>query len=713
MRSLLLASAVLGGLSLPLLAQNPEFGFLYRVPPATGATTVFVNGTVVAGGVQVGRRAQVTFIAENRGPTPWTIARASVTGATFSITPTESQLVNPLASAVYTITFAPTAPGTAAGRLTLDFTNDRGANIQFLFFLEGQGISPDFITSYALASGNQTPISSGDALPFGSTVAGTTATASFTISNRGTGPGRVTSVAISGGGDIFTLSGLPLLPEEVAPNGALRFTINFQPAARETYSATLRVEIEGLAARTFRLTGQGAAAVFSYQWSIGAGAPTPVEPGGSFTLPNVAIGSVQTVAFSVRNTGNTTGTVNTISISGPGFGLVPPVLPARLGQGESLTFNFTFTPAAAGPAPGQLRIDGVGFVVTGGGLGPRLTYAARVNQSETPIPAGGSFTFPNTVVGATSPTVTVIVRNEGNQASTVAGLSVTPAVFRIPALPALPARLNPGDSLQIPVEFLPQALGLVAGSLQIDDASITIRGIGDQPPRLPGVSFTGAASAVNPLDQPAIGMQLDTPYPYDLTGTLTLSFTSGSFVDDPAIQFASGGRRVDFRVPANTRDVLFGQARQVQFQAGTVAGDIVATATFNVGQVNLVPSDPPTRTFQVAAGPPQLRSIRIGTQTATSFEVIVNGYATTRSVTQINLQFTAAAGQQLQTTSLDANVDAAFSAWYQTPDSRNFGSQFTATIVVNVTGDIQAVQSVAARATNARGSSSTVSANLR
>lgn len=694
------------------LAQNPEFNFTYRVPPATGVSGVQPNGTVFLGGVQVGRSNQITFIADNRGPTPWTIARPAVSGGPFTVTPATSQLVNPGASGVFVITFAPAAPGQVAGRLTLDFSNDRGANQQFLFFLDGQAIAPEFITSYALASGNQTPIASGEAVPFPGTVAGAASAAVFAITNRGTGAGRVTAVTIAGGGEVFTLAGLPLLPEEVQPNGVLRFTINFQPPARENYAATLRVELEGFPARTFRLTGQGTSAVFSYQWSVGTGAATAVEAGGSFTLPNVAIGTAQTVTFAVRNTGNTPGTINAIGIAGPGFTLIPPVLPARLGQGESLTFSFTFTPAAAGTVQGQLRIDGAGFVVNAGGLGARLTYAAQVNQTETPI-TGGGFTFPNTVVGAASPMVQVIVRNEGNQAATVAGLSVAPAVFRIPTLPALPARLNPGDSLVIPLQFSPQALGLVAGALQIDDTTIAVRGIGDQPPRLPGVSFNGSAAAVNPLDQPAVGLQLDTAYPYDLTGTLTLSFTSGSFVDDPAIQFASGGRRVDFRIPANTRDALFGAARQVAFQAGTVAGDIVATATFSVGQVNLAPTDPPARTFQVAAGPPQLRSIRIGAQTATTFEVIVSGYATTRSITQINLQFTAATGQSLQTTSLDANVDGAFSGWYQAPESRNFGSQFTASIVVNVSGDIQAVQSVAARATNARGSSSTVSANLR
>jgi hypothetical protein len=42
-----------------------------------------------------------------------------------------------------------------------------------------------------------------------------------------------------------------------------------------------------------------------------------------------------------------------------------------------------------------------------------------------------------------------------------------------------------------------------------------------------------------------------------------------------------------------------------------------------------------------------------------------------------------------------------------------FGSQFTAVIVIQVNGDINAVQSVTVTASNARGASAPVSVNLR
>ena len=74
-----------------------------------------------------------------------------------------------------------------------------------------------------------------------------------------------------------------------------------------------------------------------------------------------------------------------------------------------------------------------------------------------------------------------------------------------------------------------------------------------------------------------MGLQLASPYAQDLTGTLTLTFTPDSFADDPTIQFASGGRTVNFKIPANTTSAVFGQASQVQFSSGTVAGVITLT----------------------------------------------------------------------------------------------------------------------------------------
>jgi len=98
----------------------------------------------------------------------------------------------------------------------------------------------------------------------------------------------------------------------------------------------------------------------------------------------------------------------------------------------------------------------------------------------------------------------------------------------------------------------------------------------------------------------------------------------------------------------------------------------------------------------------------------------VTGYATGRSITQIDVQFTPVAGEVVGTTKVSLNVDASFTAWYQSAASQAFGSQFTVTLpftfagdVVNVTNETDTVQAVAVTLTNRQGASASQSVSLK
>ena len=56
------------------------------------------------------------------------------------------------------------------------------------------------------------------------------------------------------------------------------------------------------------------------------------------------------------------------------------------------------------------------------------------------------------------------------------------------------------------------------------------------------------------------------PYPVDLTAVFTLTFAGSGTpsVDDPAVQFSTGGRTLTFVVPANSTTVP-----PIQLQSGT------------------------------------------------------------------------------------------------------------------------------------------------
>jgi hypothetical protein len=295
----------------------------------------------------------------------------------------------------------------------------------------------------------------------------------------------------------------------------------------------------------------------------------------------------------------------------------------------------------------------------------------------------------------------------------VTSVGIPASAFSINGALTLPLTLPAGGTATIGLLFTPNAIGALTSTLVIDSKTFGLQGVGSAPASLPAISFTGAGDTATPLQQPAVGLQLAAPYAQDLTGTLTLTFTPNAVADDQTIQFASGGRTVNFKIPANTTSAIFGQANQVQFSSGTVAGTITLTPSFAVGGVDVTPKPVTVKTIQIASSAPVLRSLQLGTQTATSFELLITGYATSRSVSGLQLNFTPSAGSTLSATSIPVNSDSAFSTWYQTAASQTVGSQFTASVTINLNGSGTAVQSVSVSASNAQGASNAVSVNLQ
>jgi hypothetical protein len=257
----------------------------------------------------------------------------------------------------------------------------------------------------------------------------------------------------------------------------------------------------------------------------------------------------------------------------------------------------------------------------------------------------------------------------------------------------------------------------------VDNATFTLSGAGNAPPPLPAIRFDGATGTQDALQQPAVGMVIASAYPLALTGTLTLTFNSEVFSNDPAVQFATGGRTVNFTIPANsTRAIFANGANQIRVQTGSVAGIILLTPSVQTqdGAINLTPTNPPQGTLTVAAGAPRILSVALGAKTANTITLIVSGYTTARSVTQIVLNFTPTTGENVTTTSVTLPVESAFLGWYNGTQSGAFGSLFSVTIPLTLAGDLKNVtqvsdtlQSVSAVVSNRAGASPAASLTLR
>jgi hypothetical protein len=254
--------------------------------------------------------------------------------------------------------------------------------------------------------------------------------------------------------------------------------------------------------------------------------------------------------------------------------------------------------------------------------------------------------------------------------------------------PAAGAVLNPGAQT-LGVTFTPTdtatyttASKSVSLTVNAPPASVTLSG----PPTTP------------PGTQPTLSLTVNNPYPIDVTAVLTLTFAASSSpsVDDPAVQFASGGRTYSFVLPANTTTTP-----PILLQSGTDAGTITATLQLLAGTVDVTPADQQPVNIAIPEAAPVISSVSV-TRTANQLTLVIQGYSDTRELSQANFVFT---GTKLINSNITAPVTPAFTTWYTSPDSIQYGSTFTYTQLFDVAGDTTDIQSVQVTLTNAVGAS--------
>jgi large repetitive protein len=225
----------------------------------------------------------------------------------------------------------------------------------------------------------------------------------------------------------------------------------------------------------------------------------------------------------------------------------------------------------------------------------------------------------------------------------------------------------------------------------------------------PSVQITGLPDIIAPAQQPVFDVQLSPAYPLPITGSIMLTFTPDPNVnvDDPAIQFATGGRTINFSVPANSTKVTFA-APIAALQTGTVAGAIQLTVKIQSNGADITPSPAPQRSIRVDRLAPKITSMT-AVRTASGFEVRIIGYSTTRDVTQGTFHVVFSNG-----TSSDVNVSMSDPArtWFQSSASTPFGGQFSLTQPFSLQGQAATLTSVSVTLVNAQGVSAAVSANF-
>ncbi len=459
-----------------------------------------------------------------------------------------------------------------------------------------------------------------------------------------------------------------------------------------------------------------------YSWQITSGnlpSGLTLSPAGQLTGTPADAGNFPLVV-EVRDANGIAATANLTLAVQPGLTIQTTGALPNGTLGTPYTFQMTATGGtvpltwrvAAGSLPAGLAIDGNGRI------------------AGTPTTAGDS-----------SATIEVTDVN-GLTASAVITLRVAPALLRITSAAQIPAVIA-GTNFQ----FAPSAaggtppytwsLGGAPAGLSINASTGVISGRLETPgsfafqlqladaagvsteqqlsiqanlPPAPPLTITNVPATVQAGQQVIPGITLGNPFPVALGGELVLTFAPDGTIDDPAIQFAGGGRRATFTIPAGSLQPVL-TASQVGIQVGTVAGAITITASLTAGGTNVTPSPAPSQIIRIPRAAPVISSLRLN-RTANGFELLIVGFATSREVTGATVRLQTSG--TVQGTEFTINLTQPMQAWYQSAASQPHGSAFALTLPFNIQGGTGggAVTSVSVTLTNAVGTSAAATANF-
>ena len=735
----MLRQTVLFLVAAAIAAAQTTVPFQLRIDSADNAFSVTNGSNVTVNADFIGQTVSLRLTALYRGTTRATILTPELLGSSdFTGNPgfQSGFEAQPNQNFTYELRFRPTTGNRVITQVSIPYQELAGPTatapppVGFIT-LTFSGVAPDPVVTYTFATNANTfSLSNGSALPFPNTLVNTISQASIGILNRGSGPGPITSIVLSGSSS-FTLTGLPLLPGNLGAGSGFSFGIRYAPRALETATATLTIVFAAGQQFNIRLEASSINSSFAYEVLIGDDTRV-VGSGETIALPDTAVTKTSVVGFRIRNTGTAEGQVTSLSLIGAGYQLQdPPTLPQQLAPNSAINFSIAVTPNEVGTLTGRLRIGNDTFTFSTKGTGPRLEYSFdAATGSPVPLQPSGSVLFTPVAVSGTS-RVTFAIKNTGTIPANVINISIPErGAFTLTRVPTLPATLEPDSQVEFTIEFAPSALGVGGlSSLRIDNTTFNLVGSGLPPPPMPEFRFTGPTGNVNALEQPAIALALTQPYPLAITGVLTANVVAEDFAPDPAVQFSTGGRTVAFTIPANSTAAIFTNgANQIRLQTGSAAAAFTLSSAFatTAAGIDLTPANGATLRFTVPAAAPQLVTAQVVGRTSVGLTIQVNGYSTARALTQMDFQFATTTGSfTFAGTRFTVNVSNEAQAWFRNPSSQGFGGQFSVQVPFNLqsTGAVPGLPagsslldlltSVTITAGNSRGTSNALSLNLR
>jgi hypothetical protein len=361
--------------------------------------------------------------------------------------------------------------------------------------------------------------------------------------------------------------------------------------------------------------------------------------------------------------------------------------------GAALPGAFVYNPAAGTTLAAGSQLLKVTFTPTGTANYTTATAQVTIQVNYAPITIAS--VSPSTTSLSTSP-LPIAITGSGFTQTSVVQLNGMAVVTSFQSATALTTNIPATDLAA------PGALNLAVfdptSNLTSNTVPITVTA--------PAANVTvSVPSTTASGEQPGITIALNSPYPSDLAGTLTLTFApkSDNGVDDPAVQFSTGGRALNFTVPAGSTTIP-----QVALQTGTVAGTITVTLALTTGGVDVTPAGVSPITLVVAPAAPVITSVKFTNDTSGLITVVINGFSNTRDMTQATFVFTGSDAQSLGSAQVQIPVSTLFSPWYTSAASDQYGSEFTYTQSFQLSKPDANITGVSATLANSIGTSGSV-----
>ncbi|RXH54741.1 multicopper oxidase, type 2 [Granulicella sibirica] len=456
----------------------------------------------------------IPFTLTNTSPVPIKLITSSVTGSAFHLAAKAGTLA-PGASGKYLVAFEPTALGVTNGILSV--VSDAGT---FTSTLTGTGLAPQAtLTPTTKDFGNVT-------------VAGESPTDTFSLTNAGTAPLSISSIALTGASSTGFVISENQCGTSLDPGTSCTIGVTFLPTQVGQVVATLAV-VDSVGTQSAALTAVGVLPVLTLTPPrLNFGAVTV----GTTVTNSITYANNSPVSIQFKSQTGTGDFYKAFNQSGDGT-CTPRSGGLNITSGGSCVYQFSFTPTAAANYFGALILtDTAGtqtIYFTGQGVPPTL------NITPTTV------SFGDVAVGSTA-SQTVTFTNASAGPISFSGNATPSGDFGTVFTPALTGNtcagnaIAAGASCTLAFSFAPTATAHYSGDLSFtDDAgtqTLTFTGTGVyQGPKLVLSPTTYTFGAVPAGSTPTETVTLTN------AGSEDANFVYGSSVASNGLQIAATG----------------------------------------------------------------------------------------------------------------------------------------------------------------------------